>query len=67
MWQTYYTDATPNVVADTNGRIRTGVLPYQNDNWWVDQLMIHAPSGNRRWGTIFEAYCPDGVLVATGW
>jgi hypothetical protein len=29
--------------------------------------MVKAPSGNRRWGTIFEAYCPDNALIATGW
>lgn len=62
VWRTAYIG--DGAAGDTAGEVWTGALPYDNGNWWIDGLMVTAPSGHRRWGTHFDVYC-RGVLMAT--
>jgi len=53
-----------NAQGDTSGEVWTGALAYHDDTWWIDSLMVTAPSGAQRWGTYFSVYC-RGVLMAS--
>jgi hypothetical protein len=60
-WQAVFLDT--GALGGTHGSVWTGVLPSDQTGWWIDNLWIPEPSGTRRWGTIFQIYCPD--LLAT--
>lgn len=62
-WQTVFRDT--RAFGHTHGEFRTGVLSSDEAKWSIDNLSIPEPSPSRRWGTIFEVYCPDDVLLAT--
>jgi hypothetical protein len=61
-WWTVYLPS--GAAGDTSGEVWTGALPYDDDNWWIDRLMVTAPSGGHRWGTHFSVSC-HGVLMAS--
>ncbi|HET6213959.1 MAG TPA: hypothetical protein VFE14_13935 [Micromonosporaceae bacterium] len=61
-WQTVFLDI--RAPGSTHGSVRTGVIPDDRSTWSIDNLRIPEPSPTRSWGTIFEVYCPDGVLLA---
>jgi len=64
-WETVYEDNES--AGDSNGTITTGVLLYDSTRWW-GYVIVRPPSGakaGRPWHTVFKAYSPERVLLAT--
>jgi hypothetical protein len=64
-WQTVDSSGAP---AGTSGKLTTGTLSYNDDNWTSDAVDVTAPPGayhGMQWHTDFTVYAPNGVAMAT--